>query len=128
MDSITLTATVSNMETIDDAKDTVDPEWEAPKRTPIPKDGWKRDDIGREVWIKLPHGTIVPDTIIVAHVGHDHNHIVIGPGHEVGGYLARIGHTQQVAAQAHAWQQQLRDAGFGVDFDDDEDGNGGIPI
>ena len=34
------------------------------KPTKIPEDGWTDEDIGREVILKMPHGTLVKDNIV----------------------------------------------------------------
>ena len=56
--------------------------------TPIPEGGWKDEDIGREVIVMLPQGTLIPDMIIaIPHEGMQ----LIGPANEIGMIVARLG-------------------------------------
>jgi len=90
-------------------KNNIDPEWIVPEPTPIPKGGWRTEDIGREIYIRLQYGTIVPDTIVVATLGHGPDHLVVGPAHEIGGFLARIGHLQELMQATQSWVDQIRE-------------------
>lgn len=100
--------------------DCIDADWEVPGPTPIPEAGWQPEDIGKEIWLMLPHGTLAPDTIMVANDGQ--GNFIIGPTSEIGGYMARTGHTNQVIAEQDAWVEQLRK----FDEDDDEEGSGPV--
>ena len=101
--------------------DCIDADWKVPEPTPIPENGWQPEDVGREIWLMLPHGTIVPDTIMVVSDGQDN--FIIGPTSEIGGFMARTGHTNSVIAEQEAWVEQLRRY---TDDDDDEEGSGPV--
>lgn len=57
------------------------------KRTPIPREGWTEADIGREVVIKMPHGTLMPDVIVFINISAGKT--IIGPSLELGMIGAR---------------------------------------
>lgn len=57
------------------------------KRTPIPRKGWTDADIGRKVVIKMPHGTLMPDTIVF--INTPEGETIIGPSLELGMIGAR---------------------------------------
>jgi len=68
------------------------------KPTPIPEDGWTDADIGREVVLKMPHGTLVQDRIVFINT-HDGGQY-IGPATELGALAARMSYVIPIL-QAH---------------------------
>ena len=86
--------------------DCIDADWKVPEPTQIPENGWQPEDIGREIWLMLPHGTIAPDTIMVVSDGQ--GNYIIGPTSEIGGFMARTGHTNSVIAEQEAWVEARR--------------------
>ena len=68
------------------------------KPTPIPKDGWTEDDIGKDVVIKMPHGTLVQDKIVF--INSLDGTQLIGPATELGALAARMTYVIPIL-QAH---------------------------
>ncbi len=58
------------------------------KRTSIPREGWTEADIGRQVVIKMPHGTLMPDVIVFINIPEGDT--IIGPSLELGMIGARM--------------------------------------
>ena len=85
------------------------------KPTPIPKDGWTEEDIGKDVIIKMPHGTLVHDKIVFIN-NYDGTQL-IGPATELGGITARV-----------AWVIPIIEAhdAMLMSMDDDTDDEGGV--
>ena len=94
--------------------------WEKPSLTPIPEDGWTQADIGRHVYIRGDHGVIIPDIVICSTLPHGKT--VIGPGHTVGGILARMDHVNHVQERSEGPNMASLDLTMGGDtppgFDD----------
>ena len=59
------------------------------RHTPIPRRGWQEEDIGREVILRFPHGTLMPDVITAVTLSDGKQ--VIGPATEIGMIEARVG-------------------------------------
>ena len=74
--------------------------------TPIPEGGWTMDDIGREVTLLLPCGTLLIDTIITLPLN---GQMLIGSTHEIGGILARDGYARGAMQAYEAWQASMDD-------------------
>jgi len=68
------------------------------KPTPIPEDGWTDEDIGREVILKMPHGTLVKDNIVFINAPDGSQYI--GPATELGALAARMSYVIPIL-QAH---------------------------
>jgi len=68
------------------------------KPTPIPEDGWTDADIGREVVLKMPHGTLVQDRIVF--INSPDGTQLIGPATELGALAARMSYVIPIL-QAH---------------------------
>jgi hypothetical protein len=71
------------------------------KPTPIPEDGWTDEDIGREVILKMPHGTLVEDRIVFINT---HGGQLIGPATELGALAARMSYVIPIL---HAHDEHL---------------------
>ena len=61
------------------------------KPTPIPQNGWTDEDIGREVILKMPHGTLVHDRIVF--LNSPDGSQLIGPATELGALAARMSYV-----------------------------------
>jgi len=79
--------------------------------TAIPHNGWQDEDIGREVTLMMPHGTIFADIIIS--IPHE-NRFLIGPATEIGMLVARMGMILPIV--------KAQDD-FIMRFDNDEEGD-----
>jgi hypothetical protein len=77
------------------------------KPTPIPKDGWTEADIGREVILKMPHGTLVQDRIVfLNYLGGDQ---LIGPATELGMLTARRSFIIPILQEHDKWIMRMDD-------------------
>lgn len=117
--------------------------WEKPTLTVIPEHGWGQQDIGRQVYIRGDHGTIIPDIIICTTLPGGRT--CIGPGHTIGGIIARMNMVAEIQAQAdqhHTIEmsgmdpsifdlpdfiRDMFDMGGDSDDDDKEESGGMIP-
>ena len=77
------------------------------KPTPIPEDGWTDTDIGREVVLKMPHGTLVEDRIVFINT-HDGGQY-IGPATELGMLAARMSFVIPILQQHDQWLMSIDD-------------------
>jgi hypothetical protein len=77
------------------------------KPTPIPEDGWTEADIGREVVLKMPHGTLVQDRIVfITYLDGDQ---LIGPATELGALAARKSFIIPVLLEHDKWLMSMDD-------------------
>jgi hypothetical protein len=77
------------------------------KPTPIPEDGWTEADIGREVILKMPHGTLVEDRIVFINVPHGTQYI--GPATELGMMTARMSYVIPILQATDEWLMNMDD-------------------
>ena len=77
------------------------------KPTPIPEDGWTDEDIGRTVFLKMPHGTIVEDRIVFIN-SPDGTHL-IGPATELGALAARMSYVIPILQAHDEWLMSMDD-------------------
>jgi len=70
------------------------------KPTPIPEDGWTDADIGREVVLKMPHGTLVQDRIVF--INSPDGTQLIGPATELGALAARMSYVITILLEQDA--------------------------
>ena len=101
--------------------DCIDADWKVPEPTQIPEMDGSLKILAGNIWLMLPHGTIAPDTIMVVSDGQ--GNYIMSPTSEIGGFMARTGHTNSVIAEQEAWVEQLRRY---TDDEDDEEGSGPV--
>ena len=77
------------------------------KRTPIPREGWTEADIGREVVIKMPHGTLMPDVIVFINIPAGET--IIGPSLELGAIAARSQFSVPLIQENDAYIMSMED-------------------
>ena len=78
-----------------------------PKPTPIPEDGWTDADIGRTVFLKMPHGTIVEDRIVF--INSPDGTQLIGPATELGALTARMSYVIPILQAHDEWLMSMDD-------------------
>tara|TARA_Y100000004_G_C8725945_1_gene332134 strand:- start:261 stop:518 length:258 start_codon:yes stop_codon:yes gene_type:complete len=77
------------------------------KPTPIPEDGWTDEDIGRTVFLKMPHGTIVEDRIVF--INSPDGTQLIGPATELGALAARMSYVIPILQAHDEWLMSMDD-------------------
>lgn len=77
------------------------------KPTPIPKDGWTEADIGREVILKMPQGTLVQDRIVF--INSPDGTQLIGPATELGALAARMSYVIPILQAHDQWLMSMDD-------------------
>ncbi len=77
------------------------------KPTPIPEDGWTDTDIGREVILKMPHGTLVQDRIVF--INSPDGTQLIGPATELGALSARMSYVIPILLEHDAYIMSMDD-------------------
>lgn len=75
------------------------------KPTPIPEDGWTDADIGREVILKMPHGTLVVDRIVF--INSPDGFQLIGPATELGALGARMSYVIPILQAHDEWLMSM---------------------
>ena len=75
--------------------------------TPIPKDGWTVADIGREVILKMPQGTLVQDRIVF--INSPDGTQLIGPATELGALAARMSYVIPILQAHDQWLMSMDD-------------------
>ena len=77
------------------------------KPTPIPKDGWTEADIGREVILMMPQGTLVQDRIVF--INSPDATQLIGPATELGALAARMSYVIPILQAHDQWLMSMDD-------------------
>lgn len=77
------------------------------KPTPIPEEGWTDEDIGRTVFLKMPHGTIVEDRIVF--INSPDGTQLIGPATELGALAARMSYVIPILQAHDEWLMSMDD-------------------
>ena len=77
------------------------------KPTPIPAYGWTDKDIGRTVFLKMPHGTIVEDRIVF--INSPDGTQLIGPATELGALAARMSYVIPILQAHDEWLMSMDD-------------------
>jgi hypothetical protein len=75
--------------------------------TEIPEEGWAEEDIGKTVRLKMPHGTVIDDTIVFLEINGLQ---YIGPATEVGMLLARRDYSDAAIQFYEMWKESMREA------------------
>ena len=83
--------------------------------TPIPKDGWTEADIGREVILMMPQGTLVQDRIVF--INSPDGTQLIGPATELGALAARMSYVIPILQAHDLW---LMSMDYDTEGDNDE--------
>ena len=73
--------------------------------TPIPAWGWTDADIGREVVLKMPHGTLVDDRIVF--INSPDGTQLIGPATELGALAARMSYVIPILQAHDEWLTRM---------------------
>ena len=73
--------------------------------TKIPEDGWTEADIGREVILKMPQGTLVQDRIVF--INSPDGTQLIGPATELGALAARMSYVIPILQAHDEWLMSM---------------------
>jgi len=80
--------------------------------TEIPEEGWNEADIGKEIKLKMPHGTVIDDTVIFLEIA---GRQYIGPATEVGMLLARRDYSDSAIEFYEEWLAAMNASMEGMD-------------